>query len=45
MFTYICLLQVLVGIVSDEFTSEAVLELLLSHLVPPKSQENPLGCQ
>lgn len=40
-----CVLQVLVGIVTEESASEAVLELLLSHLVPPKSQENPLACQ
>jgi hypothetical protein len=38
-------LQVLSGIVGDDSTSEAVLELLLSHLVPPKSQDNPLACQ
>lgn len=40
-----CVLQVLVGIVTEEGAREAVLELLLSHLVPPKSQENPLACQ
>lgn len=37
--------QVLVGIVGEEGASEAVLELLLSQLVPPKAQENPLACQ
>lgn len=37
--------QILVGIVSDEGTGEAVLELLLSHLVPPRSHDNPPACQ
>jgi len=37
--------QVLVGILNDDGASEAVLEVLLSHLVPPKSQDNPLACQ
>jgi hypothetical protein len=38
-------LQALVGIVSEEGTSDAVLELLLAHLVPPRSQDNPQACQ
>jgi hypothetical protein len=37
--------QVLTGLVGDEDTSEDVLELLLSHLVPPHSTDNPLACQ
>jgi hypothetical protein len=42
---YVFHVQVLVGIVGEEGASEAVLELLLSQLVPPKAQENPLACQ
>jgi hypothetical protein len=40
------LLQVLNGLIGDESgATDSQLEVLLSHLVPPKSQENPAACQ
>ncbi|WIA29168.1 hypothetical protein OEZ86_011679 [Tetradesmus obliquus] len=39
-------LEVLNGLIGDESgATDAQLEVLLSHLVPPKSQENPAACQ
>ncbi|KAF8072944.1 ATXR2 [Scenedesmus sp. PABB004] len=38
-------MEVLNGLVGDESTNDAVLEALLSHLVPPRSHDNPAACK